>query len=213
MARYPEPGKVKTRLAARVGAAAACRLYGAFLADIGRRLGGAQWECVWAVTPPGRRLDAAIVGPGRQIAQRGSDLAARMHACFVDLFAGGARRVVMIGADAPQIEPATVASAFGALAAGADVVLVPSRDGGYCLVGLGAPLDIFGGVDMGTERVLAQTRARCGELGLVLREMAEQFDVDELGDVESLVEAIDAGADLRDTAAVLSAWRRDGLLP
>jgi uncharacterized protein len=212
MAKFPEPGRVKTRLAAWVGAAAACELYRAFLADLAARLANGAWELVWAVSPPGSRLDEIVGGPpARHLDQRRGGLAGRMHACFAELFAAGARRVVMIGADAPLLDAATIGDAFAVLAE-SDVVVVPSRDGGYCLVGSNAPRDIFNGIAMSTDRVLAQTRARCRELDLVLRELPEQFDVDDGTDVARLADAIAAGADLPATAAVLQGWRRAGKL-
>ena len=134
MARQPVPGAVKTRLARHVGADAACALYRAFLTDIAAGLGAGPWRLTWAVTPADADL-RPIVGAGSDcFPQRGADLGERMASCFDDLFGGGAARVVMIGADVPHLGASAVAAAFAALDT-ADVVLTPTRDGGYCLVG------------------------------------------------------------------------------
>ncbi len=208
MARQPRPGTVKTRLARRVGADAACALYRAFLADIAARLappaGAPAWRLLWAVTPADADLRSLVGAGATQVAQRGADLAARMRHVVADLFAGGAARLVMIGADAPHLEPATVTAAFAALDA-ADVVLTPTRDGGYCLIGLRAPHDLFTGVAMGTPAVLAQTRARADAEGLRVTLLPGTFDVDEWEDLLALRALIDTGTvALPHTAASLA---------
>ena len=212
MAKYPNPGAVKTRLANQVGIDAACALYRAFLADIGARFASGPWQLVWAVTPPGADL-LSFVGSGcRQIAQEGSDLGDRMRRCFLRLLEEGSTRVVMIGADAPHIAPATVQTAFSALT-DHDAVLVPTGDGGYCLVGLRHPHDIFSRIPMGTAAVFEKTAARLAALGVRWQALEPSFDVDELDDVRELARQIASGeVELSHTAAVLRDWRAAGLL-
>jgi hypothetical protein len=203
MARDPVPGAVKTRLATRIGAAPACALYRAFLADIAWRFTAGPWQLVWAVTPPAADLSAVVGAAARQIAQEGGDLGERMRSCFTRLLNEGARRVVMIGADAPHLADAMVESAFAALD-DHDAVLEPTRDGGYCLVGLRAPHDIFSDIPMGTAAVFEQTALRLDELGLRWRALPVSFDVDELEDLEELRQLIARGTVvLPQTAAVL----------
>jgi hypothetical protein len=211
MAKYPAPGTVKTRLAARVGAARACALYGAFLGDIAARFDQCPWSLVWAVTPAGADLTPLVGAGGRQIAQHGDDLGERMRHCFARLFADGATRVVMIGADAPHIADVSVSAAFAALD-DCDAAFVPTRDGGYCLIGLRAPHDLFSGVSMGEPTVFEQTRARLAALGLCSLVLPETFDVDELADVAELARVIESGVvALPRTAAVLREWRAAGI--
>jgi len=206
MAKYPTPGTVKTRLAERVGAEAACALYRAFLADIAARFAVGPWPLVWAVTPPDADLSAIVGAAGRQIAQQGADLGERIRGCFAQLFADGATRVVMIGADAPHLDDGVIAAAFAALE-GSDAVFVPARDGGYCLIGLGAAHDLFTGVPMSTPAVFDRTWARAEALGLRWRALPPSFDVDELEDVAELKRLIAGGAvALPRTAGVLRAW-------
>jgi glycosyltransferase A (GT-A) superfamily protein (DUF2064 family) len=116
-----------------------------------------------------------------------------MASCFDDLFGGGAARVVMIGADVPHLGASAVAAVFAALDT-ADVVLTPTRDGGYCLVGQHRPHDLFRGIEMGTERVFAQTMERIAGLGLRASIQAETFDIDEWEDVVELRRLLDSGA-------------------
>ncbi|MGH7788035.1 MAG: TIGR04282 family arsenosugar biosynthesis glycosyltransferase [Candidatus Binatia bacterium] len=208
MARYPTPGAVKTRLARAIGASHACDLYAAFLRDLALRLRSDAWSLVWAVDPPRADLTEVVGAGSRQIAQRGRDLAARMRHCFDDLFAGGARRVVMLGADAPHVGPDVVGTAFAALSLD-DAVFVPTRDGGYCLIGLCAAHDLFSGVSMGGAEVFAQTEGLLGALGLRWSALASTFDIDELDDLHRLDALVGSGAvDLPHTAAALRAWQR-----
>ena len=206
MAKEPVPGEVKTRLARQVGERRACALYEAFLRDIAARLAAGPWRLVWAVDPPGADLGSLVGAGHRRIDQRGADLGDRMRCCFEDLFAAGAERVVMIGADAPHLAESTLHDAFATLAS-ADVVLVPSRDGGYCLVGLAGAHGVFTGIEMSTPRVLELTAKRVESMGLRLRLLPESFDVDEIGDVRALARLIATGEVRLDaTEAELRAW-------
>jgi glycosyltransferase A (GT-A) superfamily protein (DUF2064 family) len=145
------------------------------------------------VTPADADL-SAIVGAGEHIAQEGDDLGERMRRCFAQMLAGGARRVVMIGADAPHLGDAAISAAF-ALLADHDAVLVPTADGGYCLLGLRAAHDVFSGIPMGTTAVFERTRRRLDALGLRWGALPASFDVDTLDDVAELGRCL-AGGDV-----------------
>ena len=111
--------------------------------------------------------------------------------------------MLMIGADAPHMAPAGIAQAFDALERN-DVAVAASRDGGYCLIGLRAPWNLFAGIAMSTPAVLAATRERAAEYGLSLAIIAETFDVDEPEDLDRLAELVaGAGAHLTHTAAAI----------
>jgi uncharacterized protein len=203
MAKYPAAGAVKTRLASQLGNEVACALYGAFLADIGASFAGGPWQLLWAVTPPDADLSPFVGAGCVQIAQEGDELGERMRRCFARLLSAGAKRVVMIGADAPHLARAAVAASFSALG-DHDAVLVPARDGGYCLVGLRAPHDIFSGIPMGTSVVFEKTRERLDRLGLRWRALPPSFDVDAVDDLIELSRLIASGeAELPHTAAAL----------
>ncbi|MDX2170377.1 MAG: TIGR04282 family arsenosugar biosynthesis glycosyltransferase [Deltaproteobacteria bacterium] len=213
MARQPIPGTVKTRLAQSIGADAAAALYRAFLIDIAAGCASPAWSLVWAVTPIDADLTPIVGGAARQIVQRGDGLGERMQHAFADLFAAGARRVVMIGADAPHLGAACIAEAFAALATH-DVVLAPTQDGGYCLIGLTAPRELFRGVAMGTDSVRAETLARAAALGLRVAQQAQTFDIDLPADLETLAVLLDRAAlRLPATAAALASMRRGGAPP
>lgn len=209
MAKYPRAGEVKTRLAVHLGAEAAGELYAAFLLDIATRFEDDNHTLVWAVEPPGSDFASVVGAECLCMDQQGSGLAERMLDCFERLFQAGAERVVMIGGDVPHLPPRSVRAAFRALG-DCDVALVPSADGGYCLVGLRRPVDIFTPITLSTAAVFQQTRALAGERGLRLRALEPCFDIDEPADLRRLATMIRSGAvDLPHTAATLARRSRD----
>jgi hypothetical protein len=186
MAKHPQPGRVKTRLATAYGAAAACALQRAFVVDLAARLAGTGWVTTWAVSPSDAPFGEVVPG-ARCIGQRGADLGARMAAATADLFAEAPGPVLVLGADTPHVALDELRAAAGALDGDADVVLGPATDGGYWLVGLRAPAPgLFAGVPWGTATVLETTRTRAQALGLAVRLVAQTFDVDEPADVRRL---------------------------
>ena len=204
MARYPMVGQVKTRLAQRIGAERAAALYRAFLDDLAARFGCGPRPLVWLFHPPDAPF-AAIVGSGtRCLAQRGADLGERLRNAFADLTTASAAGAVVIGADVPHVPAERIDAAADALAH-ADVVLGPTDDGGYYLVAMRAAHDIFTGVEMGTARVLEQTRARVTALGLRLHLLSPWFDLDEVADLERLRELVRRDAAM--AAAVVNTAR------
>ncbi len=212
MAKHPAPGAVKTRLAAMVGAAAACALYTAFLRDIAVRFAVGPWRLVWAVAPDTADLRPIVGAVGEHIPQRGATLGERMAAVFAALLSDRGARVVMVGADAPHLATAQIAEGFAALGTH-DAVFVPTRDGGYCAVGLRASHDVFTPVTMGRSDVFARTCTELEARGLSYRVLASSFDIDELTDVRALAALLDSGAtELPYTAEVLGHWRRAGVL-
>jgi rSAM/selenodomain-associated transferase 1 len=174
--RKPEVGKVKTRLIPALGEVGACALYQAFLQDLGARFARQTYDLCWAYTPEGGPPPQALT-PGLTLTQEGPDLGHRLLQIFRWAIGGGFARVVVISSDVPHLPRAVVETAFAALAV-SDVVLAPSDDGGYHLVGMSAAHDIFTMVPMSTPSVLARTREAITERGLSLHVLAGDFDVD-----------------------------------
>jgi rSAM/selenodomain-associated transferase 1 len=198
-ARAPELGRVKTRLAATVGApeALACyRAMGRAVVDAVRHPGGAtgaaRWRLVVAHTPADAApalaawLDPQGAGGLAYAPQADGDLGARMRAAVERAIADGAPRVVVVGTDCPDVDAAVVGDAFAALDT-ADVVLGPALDGGYYLVGVRAPADracaaLFEGVPWSAPDTLAVTLARAAAAGLSVARLAPLRDVDTADD-------------------------------
>ncbi|HUI28214.1 MAG TPA: TIGR04282 family arsenosugar biosynthesis glycosyltransferase [Candidatus Kryptonia bacterium] len=206
MARYPAVGRVKTRLARSIGVERALALYRAFLRDLDVRFTRAPRPLVWAFHPP--ELDfAAVVTPGtRCVPQIGRDLGERMHNCF-RLLCGEFERVLMIGVDAPHLRDEWLDEAERALA-NVDVVLGPSNDGGYYLIAMRQPHDVFSGVAMSTPEVLIDTQRAAARHGLRVHLLPPTFDVDTVDDLERLQRLLttDVAAQLPATATLLRSW-------
>ena len=215
MAKYPMPGRVKTRLAVAIGAAAAAALSRAFIRDLAERLAALPYAVTWAYWPRGapfRGLLGTLPAGWRCGLQRGQDLGERMANAIRDELRRGAGPVLVIGADVPHVPAATLAEAAAALTAGCDLVLGPAADGGYYLIGVKTwrPA-LFSRMRWGSDAVFTATRQRARRLGLRTHVLAPIFDVDEPEDLDRLRALIARGElDLRHTGRVLSRVMRPG---
>jgi hypothetical protein len=205
MAKYPRVGAVKTRLAHTLGPEAAAALSRAFIVDLDRRLRAEVLAPIWAYTP-GDAPFGALVPQAQLIVQPPGDLGARMLGVVGALQAERPGPIVVLGADVPHVDVAVIRRAAAALAGGAELVIGPTRDGGYYLLGLRAPYAaLFHGMPWGGASVYAETRARAQRLGLDPVTLPETFDVDEAADLVRLAALLANGAvSLPDTAAVLA---------
>jgi uncharacterized protein len=173
MVKAPQAGRVKTRLAAAIGAVEAVRCYRAMLDRTVRRLADGRWATWLAVTPDGA---APRMPRGRGIAvvpQGPGGLGERMQR-VMDVLPPGP--VVIVGSDIPGIGRGDVAAAFRALG-GHDAVLGPADDGGYWLVGqrrIPRTLRLFEGVRWSSEETLGDTIANLeGRKVSLLRTMGD----------------------------------------
>jgi uncharacterized protein len=192
MARYPEEGRLKTRLAAGLGTAATLALYQAFLTDLARRFAGGDCDLHWAYTPAAADFDTRVARLADVdaalwscFAQQGDELAERLYYAFCMTSARRFHKTVLIGSDSPQICPVVIAQARQELN-NVDVVLGPSEDGGYYLIAMREPHDVFRGIPMSTEHVLRMTLERARSLRLSVRLLEPLLDVDELPDLVRL---------------------------
>jgi rSAM/selenodomain-associated transferase 1 len=184
VAKEPVAGLAKTRLVPALGEVGAARAAAAMLADTlaaVRASGADPWLCF---TPAEARERLGRLAPGfGLLAQGAGDLGDRLAACLGDLLGTGADRVVIVGADTPQVPPATYRRAFSLLDE-ADVVLGPALDGGYYLVAAKAARpDLFVGITMGTGTVLSETLARAAGAGLQVALLPPLRDLDRVEDL------------------------------
>ena len=203
MAKYPEPGRVKTRLAAVLGDERACTLYRAFILDLADRLARLPYEVIWTYDPASAPFATLLPG-ARCVAQAEGDLGARMAHAVAAALAERAAPVVVLGADVPHVSAACLAEAAGVVPG--RVVIGPAEDGGYYLIGLArhAP-ELFVDVPWGEDRVLEATLLRARRLGLETQLLPPTFDVDEASDLQRLRAVLDAGVVvLPRTAALLA---------
>ena len=128
-----------------------------------------------------RRAVAEFCSDGwTTLGQRGADLGQRMSHAFDDLFALGYSRVALIGSDLPSLPTEHIGAALHHLQDGADVVLGPSEDGGFYLVGLRSPQPtLFADVTWTTDHVFRDVCNRARSLRLELRLVEPWYDVDD----------------------------------
>lgn len=213
MAKAPQAGAVKTRLCPPLEPDEAAALAHAFLVDaiaLVRTAAGAIPALAFA--PPEHRAFFAALAPGfHLVPQRGHDLGARLLHCVEDLGRAGAAAAIVIGTDSPTLPPAYLDRAL-ARVFGVDVVLGPSADGGYYLIGLRhAWPELFQDIAWGSSAVLGETLDRARRLGLRVELLPPWFDVDTGADLDRLVASLTAATDrARHTRRFLAA-RRAGI--
>jgi len=184
--KYPTPGKVKTRLAASMGAEAASAAYRTCAEQTLERLRTWHTQSVVFVDPPDALSSVRDwLGPTWRLSpQQGATLGERLAHATRAAFANGATRVVVIGTDSPWLTPEEIEQAFAALEH-ADVVLGPSEDGGYYLIGLSQPQPaLFEGIAWSTASVYQHTLERANALGLRVYTARLGYDVDRLEDLQ-----------------------------
>ncbi len=199
-AKEPRPGRVKTRLAERIGTVPAAGIYSILLDWVVRRCQSSakRWRTVVCLTPDDAvaRSDRFLPA-GLPVCRQGDgDLGERLERAFAEAWARGARHAVAIGTDCPDLSETDITGAFAALE-GVDVALGPAVDGGYYLIGLRASepnsLRLFRDVDWSTERVYAQTLRRAAAEKLRVGELPTRRDIDTLDDLTVLLERGDEG--------------------
>ena len=185
-AKPAEPGRVKTRLTGVLSEKQAASLYSAFLRDLAVMLSEyrarptTDVELILAHSGPADHASfAAFRDRDFSLrAQRGPDLGARMGNMITERLNAGCDRAVVIGSDSPTLQHRHLDRAFQGLEE-SDVVLGPSFDGGYYLVGMDAPhTGIFADIEWSTPRVLDQTLQRAEQDGLVYGLEEFWYDVD-----------------------------------
>lgn len=191
MAKAPVPGAVKTRLVPPLTAQQAAELYGALLLDQLEQLSTLEIaERYLAYTPENGDTVLRQLGNGifLFLPQRGADLGARMGNLCTDLGQRGHHNIVIIGSDLPGLPMEYLRDAFARLSSGATrVVLGPSRDGGYYLVGMNQVTpELFTNMTWSHERVLADTLERLTQLGLSYSLLPSWFDLDTVEDLKNL---------------------------
>ena len=187
-AKHWTPGRVKTRLAAAVGDRAAADFHRVCFCSLLDRFADIAPQQLIGFTPLEKQADFASLAGGRWelLEQTSGDLGHRMAAFFKAGFERAATRVVLIGSDSPTLPAAYVQSAFELLENN-EVVLGPSNDGGYYLVGMSRYTpEIFSNICWGSDRVWEATQQRLAEAHVMCAMLPPWYDVDELEDLDRL---------------------------
>jgi uncharacterized protein len=209
MAKAPRPGMVKTRLAQRFPVAAVTELYRCLLDDtmaLAHSLGTVE-AAIMCPASDVAELTNLAQGAARVEAQKGEGLAAGLTSVFAHFTAGGGQRVVAFNSDSPHLPASILRNAFETLA-DHDVVVGPTNDGGYYLVGAKAAYPaLFDGDGMGTKSALDALLARARTLQLSVGFTDPFYDIDVEGDLTRLAAELRIAPDKAPrTAAWLKEW-------
>jgi rSAM/selenodomain-associated transferase 1 len=209
MAKAPRPGAVKTRLAPSLSPAAVTAFYGCLLEDtlaLARSLGDVEV----AIMCPDSDVNELAQLAGSEVsvlAQKGDGLAAGLTSVFAHFVEGHQRRVIAFNSDSPHLPRSVLEEAFETLTAH-DVVVGPTQDGGYYLVGAKASHPtLFGGDGMGTSSALERLLSRVRALELSVGFADPFYDIDVADDLSRLASELRlAPARAPRTAAWLKEW-------
>jgi rSAM/selenodomain-associated transferase 1 len=208
MAKTPQPGRSKTRLAPPLSLAQAAAMSAAFLRDTTENLKLAARDApiapYVAYAPAG--MEAQLIehlAPGTSlILADGSpempDGVTGFGRCLLhairSLLAEGFGAACVLNSDGPTLPTHLLRQTAERLAAPGDrAVLGPAEDGGYYILGVKAPhAALLTDIAWSTGEVAAQTRARADQIGLELVELAPWYDVDDQASLARLLTALDA---------------------
>jgi uncharacterized protein len=215
MTKAPQAGQVKTRLVPPLTSEEAAELNKCFLRDTAaaisnacsrRSLGDAHaahseaatTACGIAVyTPVGAESAYNDILPAgfSLLPQRGDKFGERLYLAIEDLFKCGFESVCLIDSDSPTVPADNFAEAVELLSTSEDrVVLGPSDDGGYYLIGVKKPhRHLFEQIDWSTERVFKQTIQRATEIGLEVKLLPSGYDIDDGASLRRLCEELLGG--------------------
>jgi len=187
MAKAARAGHVKTRLAATLPADAVVDLYKCLIEDTLDLARSVSTNALAIVCPAADVADLACWLPAIEIVgQQGEGLAAGLVSAFRIFIERGYRRVVAFDGDSPHLPPDTLENGFRLLD-GADLVVGPTTDGGYYLVGSSTvQVELFDTDRMGTGRAFDSLMAGARELGLRVAFTETGYDVDDAEDLTRL---------------------------
>lgn len=180
MAKAPRPGAVKTRLNQSLPPAAVVALYRCLLQDtvaLARSLNDVD-VAVMCPESDKEELTHFLDNAVPVVAQNGEGLAAGLVSVFAHFTAAGIQHVIAFNSDSPHLAPSILESAFQSLSE-SDLVIGPTHDGGYYLVGAKAAYPtLFENDGLGTSSALERLVARAKALKLS-RSVTEAFyDID-----------------------------------
>lgn len=186
MCKAPRPGSVKTRMAATLGPGRACEIYRSMVDTLLDQLEGVD-SVELRFTPADASSEVASWKrrPSWRLQPQGEgDLGQRMLEAQSSAFSKGARRVVIIGSDCPELVTADIHEAFQALQT-SDLVLGPAVDGGYWLIGVTSVMpELFRDIPWSQSEVFEQTMARALALRLQVSFLRILRDIDTAEDWE-----------------------------
>ncbi len=192
VAKQPLPGQTKTRLCPPLSSTQAANLYECFFRDtldVMRQVQGVQ-HVIGFLPEDAREYFRQLAPEMDLICQLGASLGEQLDHLLTRALANGSQRAVVMDSDSPTLPPEYISQAFERLA-DADVVIGPTRDGGYYLIGMKRPQPhLLRQVQMSTPHVLDDTLALAKSTGLSVSLLPPWYDVDTMADLRQLDEEI-----------------------
>lgn len=194
-AKYPQPGHVKTRLAASLGSEEACRIYDAMAQKTHHELLKLQGQgearvIVYADGASRQKISGWLRGAYNTWLQPEGYLGVRLEYAFCKAFEMGFRTVIAVGTDCPGLTAEKIQEAVGQLKQ-FDVVIVPATDGGYVLIGTNAfQPDLFRQITWSSSRTLEQTLQRAKVKNISVALLGPETDVDTVEDLKMIEDTL-----------------------
>ena len=191
-AKYPEKGEVKKRLSAVLGDDLTVELYKNFVIDSLVTLKESSAQLLLCCYPPNSQKEFMewLDVHHDFLPQQGADLGQRMKTCFVHAFDRGFQFVIAIGSDIPDLPCEFIKEALSSLKTH-DVVIGPSFDGGYYLIGFRENKFIpeaFDGIDWGTHTVFHDTLTVLQNARCKVHTLPKWSDIDTIADLKHLID-------------------------
>ena len=185
--KFPEPGKVKTRIGKEIGHDKAAKIYKSILKYVVSSLSNSSsYQTTVYYDPKEKEADIKDLLNNNKlnlINQKGITLGERIKNAFYASSMKSIKNVIVIGSDCIEIDKNTVLESFQLLNDGYDVVIGPSTDGGYYLIGLSTfDFDIFDDISWSTDKVFDQTINKIRKQKLKYKILKELNDIDEVQD-------------------------------
>lgn len=210
MVKAPQIGKVKTRLSPPLSTQEAAALAACFVQDVTAMSLRVLPDVIIAYAPRDGRpiLEKILPGHLLWLEQQGTDLGERLEAAISSAASFGFGPIIVIGADSPTLPDVLLKTACDVLInAEADVVLGPTADGGYYLVGLQHPVPhLFQNIAWSTRSTYNQTVANIREQNLRLHELSPWYDVDTFADLLQLRDELATDTEARLRAPTTYCW-------
>ena len=188
VAKQPAPGQTKTRLCPPLSHTQASDLYDCFLRDtleIMRKVPGVQ-RVIAYLSESGHGYFQDLAPDMKLIQQTGASLGERLDHLLTESLASHSAKAVVMDSDSPTLPPDYLAMAFDVLDR-VDVVLGPTEDGGYYLIGMKKPHPrLLREVQMSTPNVLRDTLELAKTTGTSVSLLPVWYDVDTAGELERL---------------------------
>ncbi|SEN21528.1 hypothetical protein SAMN05216454_101203 [Peptostreptococcus russellii] len=187
--RLPIPGQTKTRLEGCLTKKQCSELHKNMLKDLNETSKNIDADIFISYTPNGdtKILSEIFTVKNKKFSQRGEDIWFRMYDSMNRVFNMGYDRVVLIGADIPEMSYKHINKSFKVLD-NVDVVITPTEDNGYCLIGSKKPIkEIFEMYNVSKDKtVIENTIALVCDAGLTVHINEKLLDLDEGEDLEEL---------------------------